>query len=144
LSIAITPSLFAEADIFQTPTVGRGVVGLTPALFAEGDTFYMGAVGGFLAPATYTEADVFFGPSVAIGAAQLVVARYVETDVFYAAQARLFIQPLVQAARFVEEDQFPSCSVVGDIVYDFPIGRGMLADYGLRRARTSGLIIGRH
>jgi len=156
-ALNIDVGLLANAQTFYPSVVAlEAPQDIAPGHFADPDVFYQGifdveALPNQILPFLFEDPDTFYVPVFALEAAQnIAVGHFADPDVFYtpmvvgeatdlqiAAQhhtnANLFYEP-----QFVVSDKEPT--------YDYPIGRGLYSDYGIRASMTfykRRMIIGR-
>lgn len=154
---SITLGIYNNVQTFYAPVLAfEAAQSITPALFDEGDQFYVAsiiadALPGQILVQHFDEGDLFYAPVFVIQPATAInVAYFNEGDQFYAPAIAgdATIQDVLPL-RFVSVNQFLQPQIVvsdKEPVYNYPIGRGLYSDYGMRAAMTfykRRMIIGR-
>jgi hypothetical protein len=162
-AVRVTPELnivgllVVNAQTFYAPVLAlQAAQNVDIALFDEGDQFYVAdfdvqALPGQLLIQHFVDADQFYVPLFAAEAAQNIsVALFNEGDQFYApAFFGATTELEIVAGYYANPNDFHvPVFVVSDKepVYNYPIGRGLYSDYGIRASLTHykrRMIIGR-
>jgi len=121
----VTPSLFADSDVFFTPALGVGAANITPTLFIDPDSPRMALVtGGGAQPTTagrINDADSFPVPGISVGGVTIRPALFIDEDLdgvadgdhLFAPTTGLFVGP----TKFTDTDTVfsPAIAAISDI-----------------------------
>jgi hypothetical protein len=98
-SYDLVPSLYSDADTFQTPKVSHKIY---PSLFSDADTFFSPRLNLKIFPSLYSDTDSFFSPTVTRGAVNLSPSLYSDADTFFTPTVSHRIYP----SLFTDGDTF--------------------------------------
>jgi hypothetical protein len=161
-ALVISPALFNSSAVFFAPTVvALGTQTIQPLLFTSSAVFFGISVTGAneIIPETFVSHALFFAPTivhqvtpdllveqarfpvptVSVQAPQIVTpALFSDSALFFVPLVDLFIKD-VKPGLFVDSAQFFQPTVIRvdkEPTYDYPIGRGLDSDYGIRESMT--------
>lgn len=115
---SLTPPFVVDGDLFFTPAVTTGPVGLSGAFLRDGDqlltpTLSVGAVA--LLPPLHRDQDRFFGPTVTRGAVALAPALLRDQDRFFAPTLTRGAVALAPALLRDQDRFFTHAVALGDV-----------------------------
>ena len=153
----ISVGLLANVQTFYAPIIAlEAAQNISPVLFNDPDVFYEGIIEveplpGEIIIFHFANGNLLHSHVFALEAAQnIAVGHFADPDVFYAPMVvgeatdlQIAVEHhlngnLFHMATFVVSDKEP--------MYDYPIGRGLYSDYGIRASMTyykRRMIIGR-